>query len=182
MHHYVRVGLHGQVGRFQSADAARYARGTRVIVRTVRGLETGEVLSAAESSAAPLNGLADGQLLRGMSPQDHLLAARLDQRRDEAYDACVAMLAEEGHSAVLMDVEPLFDGRGLYFHFLGDVPPEVERLTTQLAEAYEAKAQIGRFAETLSEGCGPGCGTEEAKGQGGCATCVGCAVSGACAK
>ncbi len=104
-----------------------------------------------------------------MTPQDHLLAARLDQRRDEAYDACVAMLAEEGHSAVLMDVEHLFDGRGLYFHFLGDVPPEVEQLTTQLAEAYEAKAQIGRFAETLSEGCGPGCGTEEAKGQGGCA-------------
>ena len=36
-----------------------------------------------------------------------------------------------------MDVEHLFDGRSLFFHFLGDVPPEVEAVTQELAEAYE---------------------------------------------
>ena len=37
---------------------------------------------------------------------------------------------------------------------------------------YEADVQFRKFAETLTEGCGPGCGTEEAKGQGGCDSCA----------
>lgn len=178
MHHFVRVGQYGQVGRFQSVTGARYPRASRVVVRTSRGLETGEVLSVAESSA----GNPDGQLLRGMTPEDHLLATRLEQRRSDAYDACVRLLAERRIAAALMDVELLFDGVGLYFHFLGDAPAEVEQLTADLAAVYEAKAQIGRFAETLTYGCGPGCGTEEAKGQGGCESCAGCAVADACKK
>ena len=34
----------GQVGRFAAVDAVRYPRRSRVIVRTRRGLEMGEVL------------------------------------------------------------------------------------------------------------------------------------------
>lgn len=178
MHHFVRVGLYGQVGRFRSADAARYERGDPVIVRTERGLETGEVLSVASSA----EGRPDGPLLRAMTPEDHLLAQRLEQRRTQAYDACVRLLAERRLVAALMDVELLFDGQGLYFHFLGDVPTEVEQLSSELAQTYEATAQIGRFAETLTYGCGPNCGTEEAKGQGGCDSCASCAVASACKK
>jgi hypothetical protein len=83
-------------------------------------------------------------------------------------------------SAVLVDVEHLFDGQGLFFYFLGEVPPEIESFTAHLAEAYETKVQFRRFTETLIEGCGPGCGTEEAKGQGGCDSCTSCAVASAC--
>lgn len=176
--HLARVGILGQIGRFRSTDAVRYPRGSRVILRTARGLEIGEVLGDGSMES----GEADGELLRGMTSQDQMLAERLANRSDEAYEACVALLREHNLNAVLTDVELLFDGRGLYFHFLGEVPPQVEALTAELAEAYEAKAQIGRFAETLSEGCGPGCGTDEAQGQGGCASCVSCAVSSACKK
>jgi len=183
--HLVRVGIHGQVGRFRSADAMRYPRGARVVVRTTRGLEVGQVLSSGVGSDSAANGergLADGQLLRGMTAQDELLAARLAGRSSEAYQACVSLLAERGVRAVLTDTELLFDGSSLYFHFLGDPPAEAQMLTTELAETYEAKAQIGRFAQTLAEGCGPGCGTEEAKGQGGCDSCASCAVASACKK
>lgn len=174
--HFVRVGLHGQIGRFRAADSARHPRGARVVVRTTRGLEVGEVLTEAG------DGEPDGDLLRAMTPQDELLAERLAARAGEAYQACVGLLAERGVDAVLTDAELLFDGRGLYFHFLGDPPPEAETLTAELADAYEATAEIGRFAQTLEEGCGPGCGTEEAKGQGGCDACVSCAVATACKK
>ena len=47
-------------------------------------------------------------------------------------------------------VEPLFDGQSLYFYFLGAVSAEVEALTAQLAEAYEARSQIRRFTQTLA--------------------------------
>ena len=176
--HLVRVGAMGQVGRFTAVDAVRYPRRSRVIVRTRRGLEIGEVLAPPKDDGQQARN--DGQLLRGMTVEDELLQARLERDRQQAYEACTALLVENRMSAVLVDVEHLFDGQGLYFYFLGEVTPELEQYTGRLAEAYEAKVQFRKFTETLIEGCGPGCGTEEAKGQGGCESCTSCAVASAC--
>ncbi len=169
----------GQVGRFAAVDSVRYPRHTRVVVRTRRGLEIGDVLSPPDDRDDSRS-FADGEILRGMTIQDDLLQARLEKNRQEAYTACATMLHGTGMPAVLVDVEHLFDGQGLFFYFLGDVPPELEAYTERLADTYEANVQFRKFTETLIEGCGPGCGTDEAKGQGGCATCSSCAVAGAC--
>jgi cell fate regulator YaaT (PSP1 superfamily) len=168
----------GQVGRFAAVDTVRYPRRSRVVVRTRRGLEIGEVLAPPEGESD--SAWADGEILRGMTVEDELLCARLEKHRQEAYEACAALLAEHGISAVLLDVEHLFDGQGLYFYFLGEVTPELEAYTERLAEAYETKVRFRKFTETLIEGCGPGCGTEAAQGQGGCASCTTCAVASAC--
>jgi hypothetical protein len=104
----------------------------------------------------------------------------LEKHRQEAYHACAALLVQQDVPAVLVDVEHLFDGQGLFFYFLGEVNPVVESFTERLATAYETKVQFRKFTETLIEGCGPGCGTEEVMGRGGCETCTSCAVSGAC--
>src|SRR5262245_52133146 len=177
--HFVRVGLLGHVGRFTSVDAVEYPRASRVVVRTSRGLETGEVLGAADD--APVRGAGDGSILRGMTVEDELLEARLEKNRQKALDACTTRLDELGVQATLVDVEHLFDGRSLFFYFLGEVTPEVEAVTSELAEVYDAAAQFRQFAATLTEGCGPGCGTEEAAGHG-CTVCAtACAVSSACA-
>ena len=176
-YHLVRSGALSVVGRFASLDATRFPRGSRVIVRTARGLEVGEVLAppATESQAEP-----DGSILRGMTVEDQLLEARLQSKRQAAYDACRRRLEELQISAVLVDVEHLFDGATLVFYFLGQQPPQLQNVTAEMAAAYDAEAQIGSFAEMLSHGCGPGCGTEEAAGQG-CDSCsTGCAVAGLC--
>jgi hypothetical protein len=177
--HLVRVGAMGQVGRFAAVDAVRYPRRSRVVVRTKRGLEVGDVLSPPDDRDESRT-FADGEILRGMTVQDDLLQARLEKHRQEAYAECAKMLGSSGESAVLVDVEHLFDGQGLYFYFLGDVTPQLEGYTEGLADTYEAKVQFRKFTETLIEGCGPGCGTEEAKGQGGCDSCTSCAVASAC--
>ncbi|HEX5471805.1 MAG TPA: PSP1 C-terminal domain-containing protein [Lacipirellulaceae bacterium] len=178
-YHLVRVGTMGQVGRFSAVDAVRYPRRSKVIVRTRRGLELGEVLCPPDDCEDG-GSFADGELLRGVTVQDELLQARLEKHRQDAYSACAALLAEKNISAVLVDVEHLFDGQGLFFYFLGDVTPELEGLTERLADTYEAKVQFRKFTETLIEGCGPGCGTDEVKGRGGCESCTSCAVAGAC--
>lgn len=177
-YHLVRYGLLGHVGRFAAVDALLYPRRTRVVVRSPRGLEIGEVLSSPEQQDAAVD--ADGQILRRMTVQDDLLEARLQRRRHEAFEACNSLLAESRVEAALVDVEQLFDGQGLFFYFLGDPPREALDVTRQLAATYEAAVEFRKFAETLAEGCGPGCGTEEAKGQGGCSSCVSCAVATAC--
>lgn len=176
-YHLVRVGSLGQVGRFAAVDAARYPRGARVIVRTERGLEAGEVLAPPVGDQ---NVPADGALLRGMTVEDQLLEARLNKNRHAAYLACQRRIDELGLSATLMEVEHLFDGQTLVFYFLGDQPPELQTVTSELAEIYDAQVQFRAFADTLAHGCGPGCGTEEAAGQG-CSSCsTGCAIAGAC--
>lgn len=178
MHHLVRVGSMGHVGRFASADSTLFPRHSQVIVRTSRGLEIGEVLGTTETDSSGRG--SDGPILRGMTDQDHLLQARLDQNRQDAFESCVALLQQHDLAATLLDVEPLFDGRTLFFYFLGDITPEIESLTAGLAEAYESKMELSKFAEMLTEGCGPGCGTDEASG-GGCGVhCVSCSVASAC--
>ena len=172
----VRVGLLGHVGRFAPAGMSRYRRAARVVCRTVRGLEVGEILAEADDSPA---GEADGTLLRPVTVEDDLLLERLERNRDEAFAACTRLLEERGSAAVLMDVEHLLDGSSIYFYFLGEPPAEAAPLIAELAEAYEAQVQFRRFAETLTEGCGPGCGTEDA--ENGCgASCGTCAVAAAC--
>ncbi len=176
-HHLIRVGALGHVGRFTAVDAVRYPRASRVVVRTGRGLELGEVL--APPADAPDEGAADGSILRGVTVEDQLLQLRLEHNRQAAYDACASRLTEMRSPAVLMDVEHLFDGQTLLFYFLGEMTSELEALTAELAELYEAHVQFRRFSEAVTEGCGPGCGTDAAAG---CKTCVtGCAVAGACA-
>lgn len=175
--HLVRVGALAQVGRFSAVDSTRYPRGSRVIVRTQRGLEIGEVLAPP---AGEVEAEADGPILRGMTVEDQLLEARLGKNRQAAYEACQKRLDELRLSISLMDVEHLFDGRTLVFYFLGAQPPELQTVTSELAELYDAQVQFRAFADTLARGCGPDCGTEAAAGQG-CSSCsTGCAVAGAC--
>ncbi|MDZ4780746.1 MAG: hypothetical protein SGJ19_10870 [Planctomycetia bacterium] len=175
--HYVRIGVLGHVGRFVASDGTRYPRGTRVVTRTARGLEIGEVLAPPQADEP---GDSDGKLLRGMTVEDQLLAARLEKNRTAAFNACVDEMRAAGSGATLMDVEHLFDGQTLAFYFLGEQPPELAERLEALAEAYESQAQLRNFTDALVNGCGPGCGTEAATG-GGCTSCsTGCAVAGAC--
>ncbi|HJN08673.1 MAG: PSP1 C-terminal domain-containing protein [Pirellulaceae bacterium] len=180
--HLVRVGLIGLIGRFQAVDGVCYPRQSRVICRTNRGLELGDVLQSSDQT----RGEPDGELLRGVTVEDDLLLDRIERRMEEAFAACTQLLAEYDQAAVLMDVEHLFDGQSLYFYFLGEVSPEVERLTGQLARTYETKVQFRKFTEALITGCGPDCGTEDAVG-GGCSSsrgnsdgCGSCSVASAC--
>ncbi len=175
--HLVRWGALGQVGRFTSVDATLYPRGTDVVCRTSRGLEIGQVLNHARPQASLA---AEGRLLRAMTDADRMLAERLHRHRHQALDACQRLLDDRGLNATLMDVEHLFDGQSLYFYFLGETPRELESLTSELASAYDAKVQFQQFARSLSEGCGPDCGSEEAAGQGCGSGCQSCAVMDAC--
>jgi cell fate regulator YaaT (PSP1 superfamily) len=182
----VRISVLGVVGRFSSHEPARLSRGARVVCRTVRGLEMGQVLNVDEPSNQvdpdQPRPRCDGELLRKVTVEDDLLLARLERRRGEAYRACANLLQERGLTDVLLDVEHLLDGRTLYFYFLGEVSPACNELTAELAAAYESEVKFSQFADTLEHGCGPGCGTEEAAGQG-CGTsggCSSCAVSAAC--
>ncbi|MEM7316176.1 MAG: PSP1 C-terminal domain-containing protein [Planctomycetota bacterium] len=176
-HHLVRVGILGHIGRFHASDGLHYRRGTRVICRTNRGLELGEVLSHVTPASTQCSG--DGTLVRALTAEDELLLVRQEKNRVEAYQACEQLLKEHKVSAALLDVESLFDGGTLYFYFLGKIPDDVQPLVDELAVAYESQVKFREFAEAVEVGCGPDCGTENASGcgEGGCESC---AIAAAC--
>ena len=133
--HLIQYGVLGNIGRFPTLDAVCYPLRCRVIIRTERGLEVGRVLSIPTetiSDISPKNQVAPalpahGTLLRKMTVEDELLLARVNKNRDEAYDACCRLLEDSLIPATLIDVEQLFDGRRLYFYFLGSVPNSLEK-------------------------------------------------------
>ncbi len=175
--HLVRIGALGQIGQFVPRDAMHFRRGTRVICRSDRGLEIGTVLTASRETTSMRK--HDGTILRKAAVEDELLWTRIEKNRSSAYQECQRLLDERDVAAALIDIELLFDGRSIYFYFLGTVTPEVEQLTAELAQVYEARVQLRQFTDALTQGCGPGCGTEEAAGCG--AGCGSCAIAGACA-
>lgn len=189
--HLVRVGVLGQIGRFRSVDGLRYSRGNRIVCRTSRGLEFGNVLSQVPAVTEKLEDVSAnerlGTVLRRATPEDHLLWARIEKNRTAAIQECERMLVErlpEHPELRLMDVEILFDGSSIFFYFLGEISsalaPRLESLTTELAAAYEAKSELRKFADAMIAGCGPDCGTKEACGENG--ACSGCAIAEACGK
>lgn len=178
MNHIVRVGQFGQVGRFRSPIKLKLNFGCKVVCRTDRGLEIGEYLESFEDFE---EGETDGDLLRTVTQQDELLAERLEKNKLSAIVDCQKIIEEKKLPVVLMDADQTFDGKHLYFYFLGEITPEVEALTQTLAKTYDATVKFSEFAETLSKGCGPDCGTKDAANgcgtSGGCSTC---SLKGSC--
>jgi len=169
--HLVRVGLLGRIGRFASVDHRTFGRDSEVVCRTARGLEVGKVICDLKLDDSGAEN--DGELLRRLGREDDAIVERLERFRDRAFVACQSLISERKLTATLVDVEHLFDGQSIWFYFLGEVSPQVEALTEELAEVYESKVKFRKFAETLAKGCGPDCGTGVS-----CGSCSGCAVGG----
>ncbi|GIX00785.1 MAG: hypothetical protein KatS3mg111_4117 [Pirellulaceae bacterium] len=171
----VRVGCYGQVGRFRVVDPSLYLRrGDRVACRTARGLEVGQVLNSDLDHQDGAR--VDGQLLRKLDAADRLLWDELQRLAIATLEAGRRWLAQENSDAVLIEVEPLLDGRTLYFHFLSDVPDAVQIELQKLTDIFEQQVAKSGLTQQLEVGCGPGCGTSDAAGcgttSGGCAVCV----------
>lgn len=193
--YFVRIGSWGEIARCRGGGDGPYRRGRRVICRTPRGLEVGQVTAPDSSNAPPLD--ADSQspsdgdigaekseaatILRATTAEDELLINRLERHRRDAMEECRRCLAAAGSSAVLLEVDQVFDAGTLIFYFLSPPEPTDQELVQRLAERYESRVRSGHFAKLLAKGCGPTCGTKdcgtETEGKtggcsGSCALCV----------
>jgi cell fate regulator YaaT (PSP1 superfamily) len=166
--YFVRIGAWGDVARCRAAGGEIYRRGTRVICRTARGLEIGQVTAACREAAsgmapvleteAALPEPAVATILRATTAEDELLISRLEKHRTEAVVECRKCLAEAGSAAVLLEVDQVFDAGTLIFYFLNPPDESDTELVERLATRYESRVRSGHFAKLLATGCGPGCG------------------------
>ena len=168
--YFVRTGILGAVRRGYAADGS-YPQGRRVVVRDDGALRMGQVLAPCRRPA----GLDEASvtIVRPATVEDELLAGRLERRQAEAVASCQAYLRERGVRACLLDAEYALDGSQLWFYFLGEAPDENEDLLAELARRHGVAIELASFVRTLTEGCGPDCGSADAAGcgDGGCSVC-----------
>ena len=173
----VRVGYQQEIIPLL-AGAHSLARGEQIICRTPRGIEMGEVMAATNPEYIETSNAS--KYIRKARPEDELLWRQLTSLSIIASTACQSFLLKKDIPDVLLDVEPLFDGRTLYFHFLGTPSHETEQYVQELSDVYQKSVASSRFALLLEHGCGPGCGTKEKTGCGTGGGCAVCAIAGGC--
>lgn len=177
--YFLRIGSLGEIWPGIFPAGGPLARGAKVVCRTGRGVELATVVAPiVEASDSPTK--TSCHVLRSATTEDILLEERLVRHKRRAVRDCQAEIQQRGLSVSLLDVDHLFDGRTLIFHFVGNVDDQVQALVDELADVYERQVRSKHFAKLLADGCGPGCGTAEKEGgcgTGGCAVCV---VASAC--
>jgi hypothetical protein len=172
--YWVRLGSQ-RVCSEMAAGAQVLKRGDRIVCRTQRGLEIGTVLGTCQGDA-----VAAGKWLRFASPGDELLWDNLVQLSRGAAVSCQSHIDAIGAGDILLDVEPLLDGKTLFFHFLGEPSARASEAMEQLIDIYATNVASSKFAKAVEEGCGPGCGTSAKSGCGTSGGCSTCSVAGRC--
>jgi len=138
----VRYGSMRRLGVFQSKDEA-HPRGTRVIVRTDRGLEIGEVLcEATEAAVAHLSDPARGPLLRAATAADEKDLARIHDQERREFEVCQQYVAQLGLDMSLVDVEHLFGGERVVVYFLAENRIDFRELVKLLAGEFQTRIEM----------------------------------------
>jgi cell fate regulator YaaT (PSP1 superfamily) len=139
------IARHGTMrflGEYEAGDAS-CCRGQSVILRSERGLESGEVLCPATARALQL--IAEptrGQIVRVMTEEDQAQAERLRQAELQEFNTCCAFIRQRSLQMELVDVEHIFGGDRVVFYFLAEKRVDFRDLVKDLAREYRTRIEM----------------------------------------
>jgi cell fate regulator YaaT (PSP1 superfamily) len=136
-------GLMRFMGEFEAADGRTYARGTRVVVRSERGLEVGEVL--CESSTRSIEFIGEptsGQIQREFNAEDQAELDRVREVEQQAMDLCCRIVDQRQLQMELVDVEQILGGERIVFYFLAEKRVDFRDLVKDLAREYKTRIEM----------------------------------------
>lgn len=131
------------LGVFSAKQNEVFARGNRVIVRTNRGLEAGEVL--VEATDHVLGQMEDpmfGHLLRLMSDDDVEDVDQINEKKQERMAVCKRIIAEHEIDMKLIDIEQLFGGEKMVIYYIADDRVDFRELVKVLAGEFKTKIEM----------------------------------------
>jgi cell fate regulator YaaT (PSP1 superfamily) len=131
------------MGVCEATGKKGYARGTRVVVRTARGLEAGEVLCVATGEAtAGLKNTAKGQILRAMTGDDRNELGRIHTQEREEFQVCLRCIDELGLKMQLVEVEHVFGGERIVVYYLAESRVDFRELVKRLASEFQTRIEM----------------------------------------
>lgn len=138
----VRYGAMRMIGVFTSR-AESHARGTKVVVRTSRGLEIGEVLcDATEESLKHLSDPSGGQILRETTAEDRNEAQHITSRLPDELATCERHVKQLSLQMQLVDIEHLFGGERIVIYYLAEQRVDFRELVKALAAEFQTRIEM----------------------------------------
>ena len=127
----------------EAAGKNKYARGTRVVVRTARGLEAGEVLwVATDEATAGLKNTEKGHILRAMTGDDINELGRIHSQERDEFQVCVKCIDELGLQMQLVEVEHVFGGERIVVYYLAESRVDFRELVRRLASEFQTRIEM----------------------------------------
>ncbi len=156
----VRYGLMRHLGRFRHERQENLTIGTKVVVRTPRGVELGEIVATVgektcfgclnsqhleqflSASGSDYSLKIEGKVLRPANPQDIIDHRHLENSaRDEAV-FCRQQIQQLGLEMKLVTVDHLLGGERIIFYFSAESRVDFRELVHRLAGQYRTRIEM----------------------------------------
>ncbi len=139
----VRYGTMRFLGEFLGLRDQSHPRDQKVVIRSERGQELGEVLCpATDRSAMFLENPGRGDILRVASDDDLAAAARLSARQHEGLASCRDCITKRRLQMDLVDVEAILGGERMIFYYLAEKRVDFRDLVKDLARAFQTRIEM----------------------------------------
>lgn len=139
----VRHGSMRFLGEFTQPPGASARRGDTVIVRTERGMESGEVLCPVTPEAiAAIPEPTRGDILRVASEEDRTKIARVREQQKQQYAKGEELVKLHRLAMQIVDVEYLFGGERLIFYFLAEGRVDFRELVKSMAREFHTRIEL----------------------------------------
>ena len=137
----MRYGAMRSIGVFaQRGKPVEYRRGDRVVARTPRGLEVGEILcQGAEEDATSED---HGEILRKMTANDVNEWTHIEGKTNLEFQTCRDMVREMSLPMELVDIEHLFGGERIVIYYLAESRVDFRALVRQLAKEFQTRIEM----------------------------------------
>jgi cell fate regulator YaaT (PSP1 superfamily) len=139
----VRSGAMRKLGVYTTSRGEEFRRGAKVIARTDRGLEAGEVLcEATDASVAQIQDPGRGQILREMSAEDQNEIFRLRAQERGEFEKCSQYVQQLNLPMELVDVEHIFGGERIVVYYLAEDRVDFRELVKLLAGEFQTRIEM----------------------------------------
>ena len=139
----VRYGTMRMLGVFSTRGAEKFARGMKVIARTNRGLEVGEILcEATEEALAQMPPGTGGQLVREVTAIDAKEHDHINAKERKEFETCRKHVADLKMNMELVDIEHLFGGERIVVYYLSEDRVDFRDLVKALASEFQTRIEM----------------------------------------
>jgi cell fate regulator YaaT (PSP1 superfamily) len=139
----VRYGQMRFLGEFEGVAGQPYVRGQRVVVRSDRGTELGEVLCpASERTVRLLERAARGEILRLSTAEDLAAAEGMTEVCKAGFNACLEFITRRRLQMDLVDVEVILGRERMVFYYLSEKRVDFRELVKDLARAMQSRIEM----------------------------------------
>ncbi len=139
----VRYGQMRFLGEYSGLAGQQHIRGQRVVVRSDRGMEIGEVLCpATDRTALFLENPFKGEILRLASADDLKAEESLATLQKTGFTTCQEFIAKRRLQMDLVDVEAILGRERMVFYYLSEKRVDFRELVKDLARALQTRIEM----------------------------------------